>query len=311
MSLLNNAVDSIKVGVEDFEEGSRERLTSSVRNIHAGILLLYKEALKRLSPDDSNDVLIKRKIVPTRNKDDIVKFIGQGKTTVNVYQIRNRFDKLDIETNWEQFESISKIRNDIEHYYTEDDHSRIQHLIAKSFTIISSFIENELKENPVDLLGHITWSAMLEVAELYQNEREKCLNKINKISWGSDVLTEGVQDITCVFCDSDLLFPNSSDIQDLIFECKSCGAKEEAQGIIPRAVQTALGFEHYKSYVDGLEYPYGSCPECGLESYVIKEERCAFCGYEAEHFCDNCGNKIPPSEMMLSPLCAYCNNKLK
>jgi 3-methyladenine DNA glycosylase Tag len=207
MSLLNNAVDSIKVGVEDFEKGSRERLTSSVRNIHAGILLLYKEALKRLSPDDSNDVLIKRRIVPTRNKDDIVKFIGQGKTTVNVHQIRNRFDKLDIETDWEQFESISKIRNDIEHYYTEHDYSLIQHLIAKSFTIISSFIEKELKENPVDLLGYITWSTMLEVAGLYQKEREKCLNKINEISWGSEALTEGVQDITCVFCDDDMRLP--------------------------------------------------------------------------------------------------------
>jgi hypothetical protein len=60
MSLFDNAISSIKIGITDFEdfEDSAEdgRLLSSVRNIYAGILLLYKEVLLRLSPSGSNEV---------------------------------------------------------------------------------------------------------------------------------------------------------------------------------------------------------------------------------------------------------------
>lgn len=46
MSILQNAIDSIQVGIEDFEDGDERRNVSAVRNISAGTLLLYKE--KRL-----------------------------------------------------------------------------------------------------------------------------------------------------------------------------------------------------------------------------------------------------------------------
>ena len=59
MDLLENAVKSIELGVEDYRTGTHARLLSAVRNIHAGILLLYKEALRRLSPSGSNDVLMR------------------------------------------------------------------------------------------------------------------------------------------------------------------------------------------------------------------------------------------------------------
>ena len=42
MDLLSNAIESIRAGVEDYEQGSHGRLLAAVRNIHAGILLLYK-----------------------------------------------------------------------------------------------------------------------------------------------------------------------------------------------------------------------------------------------------------------------------
>jgi hypothetical protein len=57
VDLLTNAIESIQLGVEDYRAGTRPRLLSAVRNIHAGILLLYKEKLRRLSSTDSNNVL--------------------------------------------------------------------------------------------------------------------------------------------------------------------------------------------------------------------------------------------------------------
>ncbi|PYU23337.1 MAG: hypothetical protein DMG30_11925 [Acidobacteria bacterium] len=50
MNVLTNAIESIQVGVEDYQLGTRPRLLSAVRNIHAGILLLFKEALREVSP---------------------------------------------------------------------------------------------------------------------------------------------------------------------------------------------------------------------------------------------------------------------
>lgn len=55
-ALITNAIESIQVGVEDFEILDSRRMLSAVRNILVEILLLYKEKLRRLSP--SNPLLL-------------------------------------------------------------------------------------------------------------------------------------------------------------------------------------------------------------------------------------------------------------
>ena len=48
MSILQNAIDSIIIGVEDYDNSDKKRLLSATRNIYAGVLLLLKSKL----PDD-------------------------------------------------------------------------------------------------------------------------------------------------------------------------------------------------------------------------------------------------------------------
>ncbi|WP_201529004.1 hypothetical protein [Psychrobacter frigidicola] len=67
MSIIQNAIDSIQIGVEDFESDDDRRSVSAVRNIAAGILLLYKEKLCQLSPSDNKELLIKQNIRPIQN----------------------------------------------------------------------------------------------------------------------------------------------------------------------------------------------------------------------------------------------------
>src|SRR3954467_2940312 len=100
MELLDNAIESIQVGVEDYRSGTRPRLLSAVRNIHAGILLLYKEALRRESPADSNDVLLMAKNLPSRDSIGKVTIVGVGRKTVDTQQIKERFQGLGIGTDW-------------------------------------------------------------------------------------------------------------------------------------------------------------------------------------------------------------------
>ncbi|WP_283131461.1 hypothetical protein [Enterovibrio norvegicus] len=120
MSILKNAVDSIAIGLEDFESDDDRRIISSTRNIFAGILLLFKHRLCELSPDDSDEALIKQKVLPAIDATGAVNWIGQGKKTVDVQNIKDRFKSLGIEVDWKRLERINKYRNDIEHYYSTE-----------------------------------------------------------------------------------------------------------------------------------------------------------------------------------------------
>ncbi|WP_029834987.1 hypothetical protein [Vibrio parahaemolyticus] len=97
MSILKNAVDSIAIGLEDFESDDDRRIISSTRNIFAGILLLFKHRLCELSPEGSDEALIKQKVLPAIDATGAVNWIGQGKKTVDVQNIKDRFKSLGIE----------------------------------------------------------------------------------------------------------------------------------------------------------------------------------------------------------------------
>jgi hypothetical protein len=58
MSILSNAVDSISLGIEDFQSQDQRRLISCTRNLFAGVLLLFKHRLVQMSPAGSNEVLM-------------------------------------------------------------------------------------------------------------------------------------------------------------------------------------------------------------------------------------------------------------
>ncbi len=64
MTIFENAIISLELGLEDFAEGSDKRLLSAVRNLHTGILLLYKTKIAALSPVKSDEALIKRELTP-------------------------------------------------------------------------------------------------------------------------------------------------------------------------------------------------------------------------------------------------------
>jgi hypothetical protein len=60
-SLLENAIVSMQLGLEDYASEDHRRVLSAARNLYAGVLLLCKEVLRRLSPAGSNDILIRTK----------------------------------------------------------------------------------------------------------------------------------------------------------------------------------------------------------------------------------------------------------
>jgi len=109
-TILNNAISPIQIGVEDYKSGDQRRLLSAVRNITSGILLLFKEKLRRLSPSGSDEVLIKKRVLPVRTSDGNVNFSGDGDKTVDVQEIKERFRSLGIHVDWKKIDDAIRLR---------------------------------------------------------------------------------------------------------------------------------------------------------------------------------------------------------
>lgn len=57
-ALFNNAIASIRMGVEDYKLKEDARYISAVRNLYAGVLLLAKEALVRAVPNEPPELIL-------------------------------------------------------------------------------------------------------------------------------------------------------------------------------------------------------------------------------------------------------------
>ncbi len=239
-------------------------------------------------------------------------YIGDGKKTVDVQQIKERFAGLNIATDWTRFDRITNVRNEVEHYYTKTSKKALQGLVADAFVVTRNFLATQLQEDPLELLGDETWQIMLEVADVHAAERAECVAALKAFPWDSGVVEQGVLEITCGACSSDLIRPASTETAfnyDMILECRACGQTTTAESFVPEAVKSVLAGAMYLSHTDGDETPYTTCPECAAEAYIMEDECCALCGESAEHTCARCGCSIPASELG-SSLCGYCDHMM-
>ncbi len=77
--------------------------------MYAGILLLFKHKLALLSPAGSDDVLIKKRVSPKLGKAGEIIWAGEGGKTVDVRQIKERFESLGIDTHWDRIKKINNL----------------------------------------------------------------------------------------------------------------------------------------------------------------------------------------------------------
>lgn len=308
-TILANAVQSIQIGVEDYQSSDPRRVLSAIRNITAGILLLFKERLRELSPPDSNEVLIKQRVLPEVDVNGQVVYKGKGKKTVDVQQIEERFSSLSIETNWKLFKSIVEIRNDIEHYCTTESADRLKELIADSFIIIRNFVSSQLGYEPVDLLGEQTWSVLLEIAEVYNRELDECQEAIGLIDWNSDAMSEMAEYLRCPQCHSALVKPIDPDTESnysLEFSCSSCAHVSGIDEMAESALSESFEYEIYSAMKDGERPPIDTCPDCGRETFILAEDLCAACGESLSYGeCAVCGEELGPEDQYFNGLCSY------
>jgi hypothetical protein len=305
MSILNNALQAMVVGIQDFADGSDARLKSALRNVHAAALLLFKEKLMRLSPSNTDGVLLNERIVPEIVGGAIV-WRGKGKKTVDVQSIQDRFQTLNISVDWKAFEDANRIRNEIEHYFTTANASTIREAIAKLFGILSRFVRDELNADLRLLLPSDVWQKFIEVESVYEAEKAICQSSYSKIDSYSQFVSDGIEHLSCDECGSDLIVVNdgSSGV------CRSCGEFWDRDALLSAIVTEITDGQNYYAIKDGEEPTSRECPECGEFGFIREEMVCAHCGESQKEECDRCGVTIPMSELDGSGYCSYCSHQL-
>ncbi len=135
-SIYSNAINSIELGVKLVEE-DRNLITASnaVRLIYSGVLLLFKEKLRLLSPAGSNEILIRSRIDFFINEDGILRYNGAG-NTIDYQQTKSRFENLGIEVNWKAVEKARDFRNNLEHYMVIVENYKIDEIITGLYELI-------------------------------------------------------------------------------------------------------------------------------------------------------------------------------
>jgi hypothetical protein len=308
-SLLSNAVAAIRLGVEDYGSSDPDRVLSAVRNITAGILLLFKEKLRILSPIGSDDVLLKEKLKPVLKPNGEIGFVGVGAKTVDVQQIKERFGALKVSVNWKRFEELLRLRNEMEHYYTKSSAAAVQGALADAFAVLQSFVAVELGAEPVDLLGEKTWKVLLDNSSVFEAQLKACQTDLQLIDWPDPVYVDVVQELKCVFCQSELIKPIDPDVTDvttLEFLCTSCGKKNDFVEAIGEAIGSAFAAEAYMAAKDGGEPPLADCHECGEGTFHLDTGTCLLCRATLSHFeCVVCGAGLGTEEQKYNGLCGY------
>lgn len=311
--IFANAVNSIKLGIEDYAQNTPARALSAVRNFYAGVLLLGKEVLIRAAPHaDPNDVIGAR-YAPMPDGKGGVDHVVEGYQTVDFNTIGKRFKDFGIPIDTKELQELNGLRNNIEHRYTDQPVQAVREAIARAFPVTVAMFQ-QAGEHPAEVLGE-AWPIMLEVRALYERELARCRATIAGVQWVSATVAK--EHLRCLECASDLIEQRVSantDQSALALVCRSCGTEPDSDDTIADAVERALSFEAYVRFKDGGEPgPIYNCPACERDTYIDFEGACAVCGeaFDYPTECARCHSGIPLDDALDGfdvGLCSYCTH---
>ncbi|WP_242344105.1 hypothetical protein [Anaeromyxobacter terrae] len=308
--LLANAIEAIENGIEDFTEGRPQRVSSALRNLCAGVLLLLKENLRQLSPPGTDGALIFKKLVPKPLGGAVV-FVGKGKSTVDLEDIRERLEPLGFNVEWQRIFRLRDLRNDVEHHRSVHPHTTMQEAIANTFVVVVRILE-QLGLEPAHELSEKTWAEMLAQAETFKALEDECRKSIDRVIGVPDEAQETLRVWRCCpECSSELIQAIGTEYADLAFVCRACGARSELPGVLEKALEGEYAGDAYEAAKDGDEPPLAVCPNCCSETFVVASDVCLVCGEGRSYEnCNLCGNSLSVEEQDFDGLCSYCHHRM-
>lgn len=313
MSMMDNAITSIELGVEDFVNTDPRRLTSAMRNVAAGILLLLKCVLLKRSPAGSEGALIYQNLVPVTLPDGTVTFQAKGKKTVDVITIKERFKSMGIAFDWKPLDMIIDIRNEIEHFHTERPDALVREALAASLPLIQTILTDHLGETAADVFDPKCWSTLRDVKEIFDKQLAACRATFDKVDWNSDQLAEAMKEFKCTNCGSSLVRQADSEndeMEVIQFECVDCKEDLPWDEVLEAGIVAEAAYDNYRAVKDGGEPAVTTCFECGRQSYSIEDGRCLLaCGADDSDLeCSVCGAHPSPDDYVSETgMCSGCH----
>ncbi len=307
--LLQNAIASIQLGIEDYQSNDARRPISAVRNFYAGVLLLGKQCLLAAAPDADPMEVLASKFVPVPDGEGGVVHEPKGYRTIELAELRERFKDFDLEWPDGEIHTLQKLRNEFEHYHSAAPKDVIRQAIAACFPLIQGFFA-VLEVEPSSALGD-TWTVMLAEEAFFAKQKSDADATFEKLPWG----LSNTEAFYCPSCSSSLICqidPSNSEPENIQGRCIACGKTLTAEEFVKLVVETEFAGEDYIAVKDGGEAVINDCPECGNATYVVNGEfnECFLCGCDVDGECALCctGLSVHNRSVNDSSLCDYCHH---
>jgi len=220
-TLFDNAIQSIQLGIEDYEANEAKRALSAVRNFYAGTLLLAKEVLVRAAPKAKVKDVLGTQFKPVPDGQGGIA-MSPGNRTIDFNEIGERFAVFKLKIDRPALNELNRIRNDLEHLYTQANRDTVREAIAKAFPVVIDLFR-QMKEDPRAHLGDC-WTTMLDVKEVYDRELKQCRATFDGVDWKSESLSRASR--PCPGCGSHLVYrvdQSKSDAGYADAKCNQCG----------------------------------------------------------------------------------------
>jgi hypothetical protein len=307
--LLQNAIASIQLGIEDYQSNDARRPISAVRNFYAGVLLLGKQCLLNAAPDADPMKVLASKFVPVPDGEGGVVHEPKGYHTIDLAELQGRFKHFELAWPAGEISTLQRLRNKLEHYHSDAPKEVIPQAIAACFPLIQGFFAI-LEIDPAGVLGE-TWTVMLDEEAFFTKQKADADATFEVLPWG---LTN-TEAFSCPSCSSSLICqidPGNSEPENIQGRCIACGKTLTAEETVSLIVAAEFGGDNYVAAKDGGEPVINDCPQCGNATYIVNGElnQCLLCGDEVDGECARCWTSLGVHNTSVndSSLCDYCDH---
>ena len=197
---------------------------------------------------------------------------------------------------------LNKIRNDMEHFYTNATSKKVREAIARAFPVVADLFKL-LREEPHKHLGE-SWEVMLEVKSVYDKELAECEASFGKAGdWKSDSMAHATR--VCPQCDSRLIHRATTPIQKFTTTPTQSAAppvrrryRRQNMRLMETALRKFLRRRQLRSGERRCGRPARPLPECSYETYVMtgEENGCDWCQLELGK-CLRCDEQLTPNNV--------------
>ena len=310
--LLQNAIVSIQLGIEDYQSNDARRPISAVRNFYAGVLLLGKQCLLNEAPNADPMEVLASKFGPVPGNDGGVVYEPKGHQTIDLTELRGRFKDFDLAWPDGDIGTLQKLRNQLEHFHSDTPKDVIRQAIAACFPLVQGFFAI-LDIDPASTLGD-AWTIMLEEEAFFENQKTEADATFDKLPWPGLSNTHAW---SCPDCASSLIRqvdPDNGEPWNIQGRCIACGKTLTPEETVKLIVEAEYGGEDYVAAKDGGEAVINDCHECFNPTYVVSDEvnKCLLCGDEVDGKCALCstGLSVHNRSVNNSSLCDYCDYRM-